>query len=208
MEIISRKEALARGMNKFFTGKPCKNGHIEPRRIHNSVCMGCIRVAGRKWYAKNTAHKLQKSKEVYQKNKENVLARTRLYQINNKERARAWSKEWAKRNPERAQEAQTRWRKKNPGIVAAWVRAAQAKRKNSYGSHTYKDIMDRFRWQHGCCAACRKALPKKFEVDHYIPLAKGGHNNPSNIQLLCPPCNRRKHAKDPIAFYQSLGLLL
>jgi hypothetical protein len=29
-----------------------------------------------------------------------------------------------------------------------------------------------------------------------------------NVQLLCPPCNLKKHAKDPIQFMQERGFLL
>jgi len=43
MEIISRKEAQMRGMNKYFTGKPCVNGHINYRYTASSVCYDCLR---------------------------------------------------------------------------------------------------------------------------------------------------------------------
>ena len=45
-------------------------------------------------------------------------------------------------------------------------------------------------------------------VDHIVPLAKGGQHVASNIQILCPTCNVRKSAKDPIDFMQSRGFLL
>lgn len=38
---VSRKEALDRGYATFFTGKPCPNGHISPRRTANWACVGC-----------------------------------------------------------------------------------------------------------------------------------------------------------------------
>ena len=40
------------------------------------------------------------------------------------------------------------------------------------------------------------------------PLARGGTNQRTNLQLLCPPCNLSKSAKDPIDFMQSRGFLL
>ena len=46
------------------------------------------------------------------------------------------------------------------------------------------------------CKRCRRRLPLDIlEVDHIRPLAKGGGFNPANLQLLCPPCNKKKGSK-------------
>lgn len=58
------------------------------------------------------------------------------------------------------------------------------------------------------CAICKCSIEKKYHVDHVIPLALGGLHKSDNIQLLCPTCNVRKSAKDPIAFMQENGFLL
>lgn len=43
MEIISRKEAIAQGLSKYFTGQPCKNGHVAERYVHSRECIACRR---------------------------------------------------------------------------------------------------------------------------------------------------------------------
>jgi 5-methylcytosine-specific restriction endonuclease McrA len=60
------------------------------------------------------------------------------------------------------------------------------------------------RWH---CAVCLCKLDR-YEVDHIIPVAKGGTNENENLQLLCVPCNRKKSHKDPVEFMQSRGFLL
>ena len=46
------------------------------------------------------------------------------------------------------------------------------------------------------CKLCKRIFPLDIlEVDHIRPLAKRGSLNPSNLQLLCPPCNKKKGAK-------------
>lgn len=40
-KIISLKEAKERGLNKYFTGKPCKYNHISYRYTINNVCIMC-----------------------------------------------------------------------------------------------------------------------------------------------------------------------
>jgi hypothetical protein len=44
-EIISRKDALARGLTRYFTGNPCKHGHLSERRTDTGNCIECHRLA-------------------------------------------------------------------------------------------------------------------------------------------------------------------
>jgi hypothetical protein len=41
----SRTDAILAGENKYFTGKPCKNGHIAHRYVQSGSCELCIRGA-------------------------------------------------------------------------------------------------------------------------------------------------------------------
>jgi hypothetical protein len=41
MQIMTRAQALAAGQRTYFTGKPCKNGHISTRYTATSLCHGC-----------------------------------------------------------------------------------------------------------------------------------------------------------------------
>jgi hypothetical protein len=57
-----------------------------------------------------------------------------------------------------------------------------------------------FHRDRGMCAQCGKdisglvgAQPNKH-FDHMVPLAVGGLNDITNIQLLCGPCNQQKSA--------------
>ena len=57
-------------------------------------------------------------------------------------------------------------------------------------------IGTRYYEQGGMCAMCKRSIPKDlFEIDHIIPIAKGGGSEFSNLQLLCSTCNRRKGAR-------------
>ena len=39
--MITRKEAKEQGLKKYFTGKPCKHGHISERRVDSRGCIAC-----------------------------------------------------------------------------------------------------------------------------------------------------------------------
>jgi hypothetical protein len=42
-EIISHKDALARGLTYYFTGKACKRGHVADRWASTRGCVKCVR---------------------------------------------------------------------------------------------------------------------------------------------------------------------
>lgn len=48
-----------------------------------------------------------------------------------------------------------------------------------------------------CCAECgvRDTSRVYFQVDHIIPMNKGGKSRPENLQILCRSCNARKSDK-------------
>lgn len=41
MDLISRQEAIAQGLVRYFTGNPCSKGHISERRVIGSSCLEC-----------------------------------------------------------------------------------------------------------------------------------------------------------------------
>ncbi|PSN12960.1 HNH endonuclease [filamentous cyanobacterium CCT1] len=57
------------------------------------------------------------------------------------------------------------------------------------------------------CKSCgKKGSEVKLQIDHILPLAKGGVNDISNFQTLCKSCNQRKSAKIDNRFRQDYTL--
>jgi len=50
----------------------------------------------------------------------------------------------------------------------------------------------------GCCAECAcdltniLAIENKINIDHIVPISKGGTSDPTNLQILCTKCNSNK----------------
>lgn len=53
MEIITRKEAQEQGLPRYFTGKPCKRGHVCERFINSTHCIECGKVRSKKYVQEN-----------------------------------------------------------------------------------------------------------------------------------------------------------
>lgn len=52
-QIVSRKEALSKGLTTYFTGKSCKQGHVSERRTSNCHCVTCSNISTQNWRLSN-----------------------------------------------------------------------------------------------------------------------------------------------------------
>jgi 5-methylcytosine-specific restriction endonuclease McrA len=228
---MTRDEALAAGLNRFFTGVPCRNGHVCERIASTNKCVECHKANKRRYDTAHPDRKRQRSRNWQSRNREKVRETNRLWaaanpdkvrertargyaecaknQIKVSERAKQ-AKRWRQANPDKRSAQSSRWQAANPDKVAATQHAIRARKRGAKGKFTKADIDRLFALQGGKCASawCKKSIEAKREIDHVIPLALGGCNDVSNLQLLCPTCNRRKWAKHPIDFAQENGMLL
>lgn len=68
-DIISRKDAKVNGLKHYFTGKPCKHGHIDRRSTNDGKCCACARMHVAKYSDTNRDAINQKHRERYESNK-------------------------------------------------------------------------------------------------------------------------------------------
>jgi hypothetical protein len=101
-EIISRKDAKASGEKYYFTGKPCKHGHISLRYTDNLTCKECIRVKALARVKKNPEHVRVISRRSQKKCSPKHRIRNRLKSYN-----------WSKKNPDKVRAITKRRYEKN-----------------------------------------------------------------------------------------------
>lgn len=113
----------------------------------------------------------------------------------------AYGKEWYALNAEKVIARQRR--KNEQDIVSFRARRATQNRNRrarilgNGGTHTLEDVKRIHDGQKGRCWWCSKLVKGKYEVDHRIPVAKGGTNGPDNLVISCSACNRSKGARMP-----------
>jgi hypothetical protein len=114
--IISRKEAMALGLKRFFTGKPCKRGHIAERTVCDHSCMKCVyentrkrraadpetaRETQRRWRAANPERARKDSRRWYAENKDRILSERAAKRAANREEAREYQRRWRAKNKDK-----------------------------------------------------------------------------------------------------------
>lgn len=159
-------------------------------------------------YQANKAKRNAASKAYAERNKELVSEQGRARYEANRERLKAAAAARYAENGEEIRAKQIARHAARPERRRAVDQRMRAKRMSAPGSHTAADIKALMKLQRGLCVGCRCDIRVDFHVDHIEPLAKGGSNDRTNLQLLCPTCNRSKHARSPVEFMQSRGFLL
>lgn len=175
------------------------------------------------YYLKNSDYIKNKMKERYAKSPEKFKAVSRKKYLENPNYAKNYSNQyrikniekvtndlhiWRLNNKKHIQEYSKKYALNNHDILRNNWRLRRARKKGAEGTHTANDIKNLQILQKNKCICCKKSIKNKFHVDHIMPLALGGSNSKENIQLLCPHCNVKKHAKHPVDFMQSRGYLL
>jgi len=207
----TRKEALKSGVASYFTGRPCKNGHISPRGTSNHECRECSNIRKRtsRIDPKYIKKELLYRKKYVEENKDKI---SEAQKIKRKGDPEYFRRKWKKHYDKHAEKYRKRSRdmaKKYPERNAANARNRYALRRYGCKDRTYAEEIKKLKLlQNNKCIYCKKNIEKDYHADHIMPLYLGGDNNIDNIQILCPTCNLRKNKKHPIDFAQERGMLL
>lgn len=207
----SRKEAMAAGVDRYFTGRPCKNGHLSERYVLGT-CIACDRErssARRKTDACREYFR-EYNRRRYQEDPEKGRDKVRRRRSANLEKAKERERAGYIRNKEARSIRRKAWRARNPEKVVAQNNRRRARIKSIGGSYTSNDVHEMLQRQKYKCAECKKTIRqhRQRHVDHIMPLALGGSNNPDNIQILCVTCNLKKGSAHPIEWARRLGRLV
>jgi 5-methylcytosine-specific restriction endonuclease McrA len=211
MELVSRAKAQRLGLYSFFTGKPCRHGHISERNTKFGYCYICQKEQSSKYQKENKDSIKAASKEYREKNKEYFQEYLKQYFIDNIEKYEQYARDYYENNSERVKERSKQYARENPQVAQAARQRRRARARNAEGTHSAEDILKMVHDQDNFCNYCGVSFETvPYQIDHIIPLSKGGSNWPDNLQLLCGRCNSKKRAKLPEeldeSFFASLSL--
>lgn len=172
------------------------------------------------WNRANPERRKKSARDYYHRHRDKVLAKAKAKAAakprkprppakgEDPERRRARARAYRAENRDKIAAKNKRHREENPDLYRQYCRNRRARRAEAVGTFSCEDLATIRRAQRDRCAYCRQALKGAGEPDHIIAIAAGGTNLPSNIQMTCRPCNRKKHSKSPEEFARLMGLLI
>ena len=173
----TRKEAQDSGAKYYFTGEPCKHGHIAPRKTKGS-CVECLKVEWQQAAEKRvdyfrTYNKREEVKDRknawYEANKEQVIqaAATRPLEVK-----RVYQKAWKERN--------TIW-------VRADTKARRRKHREATPPWLSREQKAQIRELYKIAITMTKTTGEQYVVDHIVPLRSDvvcGLHVPWNLRVI------------------------
>ena len=184
----TRAEAKATGSKYYFTGEPCKHGHIAPRKT-KGACVECLKV---EWEQSNTTRAeyfrqynksdagLEAKQAYYARNREAVIARAQARPLEEK---RGYQKTWKDANQ-------------------VWVRADTKARRRKHRDATppwlTRKQKSEIRQLYQIAITMTKTTGERYVVDHIVPLRSDevcGLHVPWNLRVITQEENLAKSNK-------------
>lgn len=186
----TRAEAKALGAKYYFTGEPCKHGHIAPRKT-KGACVECLKEEWRRGaetraeyfvaYNRRT-EVIERKHDWYLENRDAVVARAQTAPQAVK---RQYQKAWAERNKDAIRASTKARRRKHRQATPAWLTRAQK---------------SEIRALYQAAIVSSRATGEAYVVDHIYPLRSDvvcGLHVPWNLRITTRRENLEKSNKLP-----------
>lgn len=184
----TRKEAKATGATHYYTGEPCKHGHIALRKT-KGACVECLKI---EWQRGNESRAEYFKK--YNKREDIKDQKNDWYQAN-----RAAVIDRAKTRPyEETKEYKKRWKENNQVWVRADTKARRRKHRDATPPWLTTKQKSEIRQLYQIAITMSKTTGEQYVVDHVVPLRSPnvcGLHVPWNLRVITQKENLTKSNK-------------
>lgn len=184
----SRAEAKEIGAKYYFTGEPCKHGHIAPRKT-KGTCVECLKVEWKQAAEKRVDYFVQYNK------KEKVKEKKHEWYLKNRTKVIETA---ATRPLEVKRQYQANWKTKNVVWVRADTKARRRKHRQATPPWLTRKQKSEIRQIYQIAITMTQTTGEQYVVDHIIPLRSDvicGLHVPWNLRVMTQEENLRKSNK-------------
>lgn len=215
--------------NVFYFGKVCIYGHeYENTRLglrykKKWQCVECKKILDNNYRVNNRQEVLQRKKRYYEKVKnESWFKKGRnIYYLNNFDTIAQYQKSYRQENKDSIRQSKHDWKKRNKSKVKLsrkryqsnnkltrninLIRYRSRKRSVSHIPYDKAQVTALFEKCDNKCVYCYKNFnfseKGTRQLDHFLPISKGGHDALYNLLPACISCNSSKRDNNPHEWY-------
>lgn len=189
---------------------------INYRKKHYIENKITVLVKHKEYNIKNATKNKIYSKKYREENKDEIIERDKKYREENPDKVRESEKRWRESHPDKVKENYEKYYEANPKKVnernkkcrkenlSKFVIYAQIRRArkqllpSTFTAEQWEETKIHFNQK---CCYCGRELP--LQMEHFIPVAKGGGYVKSNIICSCSRCNQSKNDSEFSFWYKN-----
>lgn len=181
------KCGLAKPLAEFARRRRAIPGDLQAQ------CKECRREQKRAWKARNPERDKEHWLRWRAKQPEGTLPYQRRWYEQDPERNREQRRVWKEANRDKVNEAERLRYAANIEVARQRAREYQHRRRGMRGPVSVETMARTLELLDHACTYCGSI--EKIEIDHIVPLSRGGTHEPENLAPACRACNRSKGAK-------------
>ena len=173
----TRQEAKATGSKYYFTGEPCKHGHVAPRKT-KGICVECMKIEWRQAAEKRVEYFREYNKREDVKDRKNEWYEAHRAQV---------IQAAATRPPEVLRQYRNAWKANNKTQVRADTKARRRKHRLATPKWLTRQQKSEIRQLYQIAITMTKTTGEQYVVDHIVPLRSEfvcGLHVPWNLRVI------------------------
>jgi hypothetical protein len=213
--MISRQEAKAQGLKRYFTGLACKHGHVGERLVSNGACLVCVSEKENRPYYKarkaaNARKPARKEQQIAYRQTQAAREKQAMYRQTSERRAAQLARKqtpdykkkaaatyavWSAANKERIAANGAAWRKENTAARTSYQAQRKATQLKATPAWVDRQAIKAIYEQANFTS---RVTGEPMHVDHIYPLQSDwvcGLHVPLNLQILTATENVKKSNK-------------
>ena len=205
----------------LFSGYRCKACQSKHKKEYVNTNRERVNQSNRDWRKANPEKSAISIRNWQLNNPDRVKEINRRSAIKRRDQRKVECSKWRKQNADRIKKSWQEWSKKNADRLKEKRRKYEEKfpERVRAGKHTRRmkilgldskidaEYVKFLKIIQGMkCNYCDQVMDK-YQIDHIVPIARGGDNKNENLQLLCAPCNRQKGAKTDNEYREYLNAI-
>jgi 5-methylcytosine-specific restriction endonuclease McrA len=190
-KIVSLAEARERGLSKYFTGEPCKRGHVSERITKDRQCCECKSINCKAWWSRN---------------KDQVAPKNKAWKVRNPDRCRAHSRTAYHKDVEASRATLRKRAKDNPEKFRRFARASYRKHRDKrietvrkyYENNRDRCMASTHRWNEKN-PENRRSISRKWARTHIEKILSWQAKHPEKIRIYAKIAKAQRRARERLA---------